>query len=99
MPHGVHNTRQTAFRLPEGLTERLKDAAKRLGETMTDIAARGIAAELDRLDGTTAAGDPRSRTEPAAGNCKHESMRMSKGICPDCNQPVGYKASTTEGQS
>lgn len=29
--------------------------------------------------------------QPAGKNCKHRNMRMAKGICPDCHQPVGYR--------
>jgi hypothetical protein len=64
MPHGVHNTAQTAFRLPESLLARLKESAKRHGQTMTDIVVRGIEAELDRLDGG-AVSPPRVRESRA----------------------------------
>ena len=61
--HGVHSTAQTAFRLPEGLLARLKAHATN-GQTMTDIAARGIAAELDRLDGITTSVPPVAPVSP-----------------------------------
>lgn len=50
MPHGVHNTPVMGFRLPADLQDRLRDTADRVGETLTDIAARGIESELNRLD-------------------------------------------------
>jgi hypothetical protein len=53
MPHGVHKTVQTAFRIPEAVLARLKESAGIRGETMTDIVVRGTVAELDRLDGIT----------------------------------------------
>lgn len=62
--HGVHAKNQTAFRLPEGLLARLKDGAQRHGQTMTDIAAHGIAAELDRLDGITTSAAPAKPVSP-----------------------------------
>ena len=64
MPHGVHAKNQTAFRLPEGLLARLKDGAERHGQTMTDIVARGISAELDRLDGITTSAAPTAPVSP-----------------------------------
>jgi hypothetical protein len=47
MPHGVHTTRQTAFRLPEGLLAWLRDQAGREGVTMTDIVQRALERERD----------------------------------------------------
>lgn len=49
MPHGTHNTTQTAFRLPQGLLARLRETAERRGVSMTEIVARGTEAELDRM--------------------------------------------------
>lgn len=49
MPHGTHNTAQTAFRLPQGLLARLRETAERRGVSMTEIVARGTEAELDRM--------------------------------------------------
>ena len=115
MPHGVHAKDQTAFRLDPDLRARLKARAEKDGQSMTDIAARGITAELDRLDGITTSAvqadpvsPPRARKpravpavsfvaaedeqpKQAGKNCTHRNMRMTKGICPDCHQPVGYK--------
>jgi hypothetical protein len=54
MPHGVHNTVQTGFRLPEGLLARLREqAAIEASVTMTDIVVRALEAEFARLDGIT----------------------------------------------
>lgn len=50
MPHGEHLLAQTAFRLPEGLLARLKRAAERDGETMTDIVRAALKTELDRRE-------------------------------------------------
>jgi len=44
----------------------------------TAPAARFVAAEDEQ---------PQS----AGKNCTHRNMRMTKGICPDCQQAVGYK--------
>lgn len=51
MPHGVHNTRQTAFRLPEGLLAWLREQAEREGRTMTDIVEDALE-EYRRRHGT-----------------------------------------------
>jgi hypothetical protein len=53
MPRDVHKTAQTAFRLPGAVLARLRAAAARSDETMTDIMVRAAIAELDRLDGIT----------------------------------------------
>ena len=104
MPHGVHAKNQTAFRLPEGLLARLQAHAKD-GQTMTDIAARGIAAELDRLDGITTAEPvspppkrprrPRADTAPAATFKQPEpqSPRQVHALTCKCGtcKPTGGK--------
>lgn len=64
MPQGVHAKDQTAFRFDPELLARLKDAAKRHGQTMTDIVARGTATELDRLDGITTSAAPSAPVSP-----------------------------------
>ena len=96
MPHDVHAKPQANFRLPPALLARLKDGAKRHGQTQADIVARGTAAELDRLDGIAApaiqapvflaAGD--EQPERAGKNCKHRGMKLGKGVCPDCKEWV-----------
>jgi len=55
MPHGVHSTRQTAFRLPEGLLAWLRAQAGREGDgrTMTDIVQRALERERERCQDTT----------------------------------------------
>lgn len=70
-PQGVHSKNQTAFRLEPELLARLKDGAKRHGQTMTDIVARGTEAELDRLDGIiTDRARPEAVSPPPAGTRK-----------------------------
>ena len=102
MPHDVHAKPQANFRLDPALLARLKDGAKRHGQTQADIVARGTAAELDRLDGIAitdagytpvpaepvflAAGD--EQPQQAGKNCKHRGMKLGKGVCPDCKEWV-----------
>jgi hypothetical protein len=106
MPHNVHSTRQTAFRIPEGLLAGAKDEAEREGLTLTAWVLAAITEKLARTETRVTASvppaapvsppqaarsAPASDPEPAAKNCRHRNLRMSKGICPDCHQPVGYK--------
>ena len=49
-----HAKDQLNIRVPADFLARLKEAAKRPGQTQTDIVVRGTAAELDRLDGIAA---------------------------------------------
>jgi hypothetical protein len=44
MPHGIHTTRQTAFRLPEGLLAWLREQAEREDRTMTEIVIDALGA-------------------------------------------------------
>ena len=54
MPHGRHNTVQTAFRLPEGLLAWLRgQAAAESPATMTDIVVRALEAERERCEDIT----------------------------------------------
>lgn len=90
-----HAKAQLNVRIPPDLLTRLKDGAERHGQTITDISVRGITLELDRLDGLA---DPPPPPPPPvaaledppqqARNCKHRNMRMSKGVCPDCQEWV-----------
>jgi hypothetical protein len=64
MPRDAHAKDQTAFRFAPELLARLKDGAKRHGQTMTDIVARGTEAELDRLDGITTDPGPVESVSP-----------------------------------
>ena len=52
-PLDRHAKDQLNVRLDPDLLARLKDGAKRHGQTVTDIVARGAEAELDRLDSIT----------------------------------------------
>lgn len=51
-PHGVHNTAQTAFRIPEGLLARLRAQAAREHRTMTAIVTDALDGYLTRAEGT-----------------------------------------------
>lgn len=55
MPHGIHATRQTAFRLPEGLLAWLRQQAEDEGggRTMTDIVQRALERERERCQDAT----------------------------------------------
>lgn len=48
-----HAKDQLNIRIPPDVLARLKDGAKRHGQTQADIVVRGTTAELDRLDDTT----------------------------------------------
>jgi hypothetical protein len=95
MPHGVHSTAQTAFRIPEGLLARLKNATARHGLTMTDIVIAGTAAELDRLDGITTSADraepvsppPAAITFTAPLDSPNARIALSGRDDPDCPHP------------
>ncbi len=101
MPPGVHAKDQTAFRLDPDLRARLKAASEEDDRTMTDCVSEAIADWLDRRVRITT----RVTTTPAPAflaaedeqpqharkNCTHRNMKLSKGVCPDCYQPVGYQ--------
>jgi hypothetical protein len=75
--------------------------------TVTVKLSGGEAAEVDRARGTTeratwlretalraARGQlvpAPARTERQAGSCKHEGLRLAKGVCPDCRRWVTKK--------
>jgi hypothetical protein len=44
MPHGIHATRQTAFRLPESLLAWLREQAEREDRAMTEIVTDALTA-------------------------------------------------------
>ena len=94
---------QLNTRFPPEVLARLKDSAKRHGETMTDIVVRGTEAELDRLDGITTPVKPGDRSplsasegsndEHGRADCPHPRARINKGLCGNCGTYVG----TTKG--
>ena len=65
MPHGVHNTVQTAFRIPEGLLASLKDEAGREGVTATAYLLAAIQEKLARSGhGITTTPEPAEPVSP-----------------------------------
>ena len=99
-----HAKDQLNIRVPADFLARLKADAKRHGTTQADIVVVGATAELDRRSGIATPADGYTPPAPAVfvaaedeqpqqagNNCKHRNMKMAKGICPDCHQPVGYK--------
>jgi hypothetical protein len=82
MPHGVHNSRQTAFRLPEGLLAWLREHAEREGRTMTEIVTEALEAYRDRLSGITT----RITTGPSRNN-REAAPPVARFVAAEDEQP------------
>lgn len=81
MPHGEHNTKLTAFRLPDNLKALAKGDAKRAGITLTAWVIDAIERKLgirDEPAGDTAEG----------GRCLHPANRMLGTFCAECQQDI-----------
>ena len=60
-----------------------------VGEALADLRAKRTVNHVVDHAPVLAAED--EQPQPAGKNCKHRNMRMTKGVCPACHQPVGYK--------
>jgi hypothetical protein len=93
-----HTKPNANVRVDAGNLAWARGEAKRRGQQFGDFMDGLIAAERDKVAGhvvdlpPVAAGD--EHPQQAGKSCAHRNMRISKGICPDCHQPVGYR----EGQ-
>jgi hypothetical protein len=96
MATDYHSKPLLAVRVPAESLDWARGEAERRGLPFGDFVDRLIASERERVDNHVvspvflAAED--EQPEPARQNCKHRNMRMTKGVCPDCHQPVGYKS-------
>ena len=99
MATDYHQRPVLSVRVDADLKEFAVAEAKRPGMTLGDVvgdaladlrAKRTVNHVVDPVP--VAAGD--EQPQQAGQHCTHRNMRISKGICPDCHQPAGYR----EGQ-
>ena len=76
-----HAKDQLNVRFPAEVLVRLKDSAKRHGETQTGIVVRGTVAELDRLDSPTASPPPPPVTAAQPQPARRHALTCKCGTC------------------
>jgi hypothetical protein len=93
MATDYHKRPVMSVRVDAGLKEFADTEAKRPGMTLGGVVDEALAdlrakrAVNHVVDAAPAAAEG-EQPEPASKNCRHPNMRMSKGVCPDCNEWV-----------
>jgi hypothetical protein len=81
VPHGVHGTIQTAFRIPERLLALAKGEARRQDITLT-------AWVLDAMERKLNAAPAANQTEPEPEHCPHPTAGVEGDYCTTCKQDI-----------
>ena len=91
-PQGYHKRPVLSVRVDPGLKAFAVADAKRSGMTLGDVMGEALADLRAKwtVDAVPVAAEDE---QPRAGGktCKHPNMKLSKGVCPDCFQSVGYQ--------
>ena len=99
-----HNKPLLGVRVDAELRDWGKAEAERRSQSFGDFVAGLFTAERDRMANRVANPAPavfvaaeEPRPQRAGKSCKHKNMRMSKGVCPDCQEWVSPASSRTNG--
>lgn len=86
----LHKTRQTAFRLPEGLLSWLREQAQREGgeATMTSVTKRALERERERCEGITTAPPVAEPVSPPVKRTRKPAAPPAETVAETARKPA-----------